>query len=59
MTHFYTRYVRYKDIKAYEKLGWRVHDPKNPSHHCHYAKIMKYTGDQEPPPEPEGIQKLC
>jgi len=52
MKYFYIKYVKIKDIEAYEKLGWRVKDATKPCHHCFYAKTMRYYGDIDPPPEP-------
>lgn len=55
MSYFYLKPVIYEDIPAYEKLGWRVRDESKPSHHCFYAKIMKWEGEGEPV-EPENAR---
>lgn len=48
MNTFYLKYVPYAKIPEWEAVGWRVADPNKPSHHCYYAKIMKWEGSGDP-----------
>jgi len=52
MSTFFIKYVKIRDIPEYEKFGWKIVDGPEPCHHCYYAKIMRYYGELDPPPEP-------
>lgn len=44
---FYIRYVPYKEVAAWEAIGWVDCGPV-PGHHAIYSQRMRWDGEGEP-----------